>query len=116
MEPVETGRRVKAAVGYGSVARKMSRATAAKALGVSVSGLDRIYNAKTEVDDSALERLAAAAGLPFSFFTLDFASGANYDADLDRRLRQVEARMAVLEAEARPQTGGTDLASGDPPQ
>jgi transcriptional regulator with XRE-family HTH domain len=112
MDAAETGRRVKAAIGYGLLDRK----AAAGALGVSVSGLNRVYNAKTAVGDDALERLAGLAGLPFSFFTIDFASGANYDADLDRRLRQVEARMAVLEAEARQQTGDTGRASEGPPQ
>lgn len=95
MDPVERGRRIKAAVGYGFIERK----PAAEALGVSLSGLNRVYRGKTEVDDRALERLARLARLPFPFFTIDFATGADTDADLARRLRRVEARLVVVEAE-----------------
>jgi transcriptional regulator with XRE-family HTH domain len=91
MDPVETGRRVKAAVAYGNLDRKQ----AAGILGISVETLNRIYRGLSEPPARLLPRLAKECHLPPAFFTVDFASTGD-GSDLGARVLNLETQAASL--------------------
>jgi|1186.fasta_scaffold307809_1 transcriptional regulator with XRE-family HTH domain len=91
MDPVETGRRVKAAVAYGNLDRKQ----AAGILGISVETLNRIYRGLSEPPARLLPQLARKCELPPTFFTVDFASTSDA-SDLGARVLNLETQTASL--------------------
>jgi transcriptional regulator with XRE-family HTH domain len=91
MDPVETGRRVKAAVAYGNLDRKQ----AAGILGISVETLNRIYRGLSEPPARLLPDLARKCELPPAFFTVDFAATGD-GSDLGARVLNLETQAASL--------------------
>jgi transcriptional regulator with XRE-family HTH domain len=91
MDPVETGRRVKAAVAYGNLDRKQ----AAGILGISVETLNRIYRGLSEPPARLLPDLARKCELPPAFFTVDFAATGD-GSDLGARVLNLETQTASL--------------------
>jgi transcriptional regulator with XRE-family HTH domain len=91
MDPVETGRRVKAAVAYGNLDRKQ----AAGILGISVETLNRIYRGLSEPPARLLPDLARKCDLPPAFFTVDFAATGD-GSDLGARVLNLETQTASL--------------------
>jgi transcriptional regulator with XRE-family HTH domain len=91
MDPVETGRRVKAAVAYGNLKREQ----AAGILGISVETLNRIYRGLSEPPARLLPDLARKCELPPAFFTVDFAATGD-GSDLGARVLNLETQTASL--------------------
>lgn len=91
-DPIEAGRRARAALGYSGIQRK----AAAAAVNVSQATLGRILDgSRTETTWEDLWRLADACGLPREWFSADFDRLAEIVSDGPTFVHDAASRRAA---------------------